>query len=69
MKVVEPAKKHALGFYVGRMVCPLNKCMPPAFFDLMEHMLIHLVDDLEICGPIGGWWMYPLCPLEQHMGA
>lgn len=66
MKVVDPTEKHALSLLVERMVCPLKKGMPPAFFDLMERMLIHLVDNLEICGPISGWWMYPL---EQHMGA
>ena len=47
-------------------VCVLEICMPPSFFDLMEHMLIHLVDDLEICVSMGGRWLYPL---EWKMGA
>ena len=65
-KVVDPAKIPALGLFVGKTVYLLKKCMSLAFFDLMEHMLIHLVDNLENCGPIGGRWVYLL---EQHMGA
>ena len=55
-----------LRLFVVETVCVLEICMPPFFFDLMEHMLIHLVDDLETRGPIGGMWLYPL---EQKMGA
>ena len=36
------------------------------FFDIMEQSLIHLVDDLEMCGPVGGRWMYPC---ERYLGA
>ena len=31
----------------------------------MEHTLIHLVDELELCGPVGGRWMYPC---ERYLG-
>jgi hypothetical protein len=33
---------------------------PPSFFDLMTHLIIHLVDELEICGPIATRWCYPI---------
>lgn len=39
--------------------------MPPTFFDLMQHVLIHLVDELATCGPVGCKWLYPL---ERYMG-
>lgn len=41
-----------LCLFVVETVCVLEICMPPSFFDLMEHMLIHLVDDLETRGPM-----------------
>jgi hypothetical protein len=31
---------------------------PPSFFDIMKHLLYHLVDELDICGPIAIKWMY-----------
>jgi hypothetical protein len=37
---------------------------PLVFFDLMIHLIIHLVDELEICGPIEARWCYPI---EEHL--
>jgi len=33
---------------------------PLRFFDISTHLLIHLVDDLEICGLVGARWCYPI---------
>jgi hypothetical protein len=33
---------------------------PPRFFDMMTHLIIHLVDELKICGPVGAKWCYPM---------
>ncbi len=30
----------------------LKKEFPLAFFDIMTHLLLHVVDELEICGPV-----------------
>jgi len=29
----------------------LEKKIPPWFFDIMMHLLVHLVEDLELCCP------------------
>ncbi|KAL3698568.1 hypothetical protein R1sor_012644 [Riccia sorocarpa] len=34
--------------------------LPPAFFDNMTHLLIHLVEELGMCGPVHCRWMYPI---------
>jgi hypothetical protein len=31
---------------------------PPSFFDIMTHLLYHLMDELDMCGPIAIKWMY-----------
>jgi hypothetical protein len=31
---------------------------PPSFFDIMIHLLYHLVDELDLCGPVATIWMY-----------
>jgi len=63
--VVEKTEIDALRVYVAETLCLLKLCFPPAFFDAMEHTLVHLVDELEICGPVGGRWMYPC---ERYLG-
>jgi hypothetical protein len=41
-------------------MCMLERVFPPAFFDVMTHLPIHLVQQLDICGPVHTWWMYPM---------
>jgi hypothetical protein len=31
-----------------------------AFFDVMTHLCLHVVEELAICGPIHARWMYPI---------
>jgi hypothetical protein len=31
-------------------LCLLEKVFLPNFFDLMTHVVIHLIDELELCG-------------------
>jgi hypothetical protein len=33
-------------------LCMLEKEFPPSFFDIMSHLVIHLVEEVEICGPV-----------------
>lgn len=64
-RVVEKTEIAALRVYVAETLCFLEVSFPPSFFDVMEHTLVHLVDELEICGPVGGRWMYPC---ERYLG-
>lgn len=64
-RVVEKTEIAALRVYVAETLCFLEVCFPPSFFDAMEHTLVHLVDELELCGPVGGRWMYPC---ERYLG-
>jgi hypothetical protein len=64
-RVVEKTEIDALRVYVAETLCLLELCFPPSLFDAMEHTLVHLVDELEICGPVGGRWMYPC---ERYLG-
>ena len=41
-------------------LCMIEKEFPPAFFDVMTHFLVHLVEELDICGPVHVRWMYPM---------
>jgi hypothetical protein len=47
------------------ILCELELYFPPAFFDIMVHLIVHLVREIRICGPVGMHWMYSF---ERHMG-
>ncbi|GLU00459.1 hypothetical protein SLE2022_178280 [Rubroshorea leprosula] len=40
-------------------ICKLEKVFPPAFFDSMEHLAIHLPYEAKVGGPVQFRWMYP----------
>jgi hypothetical protein len=64
-RIVDKAEVDSLRLYVAETICVLEVCFPPAFFDVMQHTLIHLVDEMMMCGPVGGHWMYPC---ERYLG-
>ena len=33
---------------------------PPAFFDVMVHLVVHLATEAKIAGPVRYRWMYPI---------
>jgi hypothetical protein len=41
-------------------LCELEKIFPPSFFDIMEHLPIHLADEALIAGAVIFRWMYPI---------
>lgn len=41
-------------------LCHLEKIFPPAFFDIMVHLPIHLAEEAMIAGPVQFRWMYPI---------
>ncbi|XP_024009381.1 uncharacterized protein LOC112084472 [Eutrema salsugineum] len=41
------------------ILCNLEKIFPPLFFDVMEHLPIHLPYEAELGGPMQYRWMYP----------
>ena len=38
---------------------------PPSFFNIMTHVLVHLVDEIVILGPI---FLHNMYPFERFMG-
>ncbi|KAL1321193.1 hypothetical protein AAHE18_14G110700 [Arachis hypogaea] len=47
------------------ILCKLERIFPPAFFDVMEHLPVHLAYEARICGPAQYRWMYPF---EHEIG-
>ncbi|GJU82265.1 hypothetical protein Tco_1284630 [Tanacetum coccineum] len=41
------------------ILCNIEQIYPPAFFEIMIHLVIHLPQEARKGGPIPYWWMYP----------
>lgn len=48
------------------ILCKLEKIFPPAFFDVMIHLAVHLPREAILGGPVQYRWMYPI---ERFLGA
>jgi hypothetical protein len=42
------------------ILCKLEKIFPPGFFTIMVHVVIHLVRECRLGGPVHYRWMYPI---------
>jgi hypothetical protein len=42
------------------ILCKMEQIFPPAFFDVMVHLAIHLPREAELEGPVQNRWMYPM---------
>jgi hypothetical protein len=43
---------------IPMLLCKLEKIFPPGFFNLMEHLLIHIPYEAKVGGPVQYRWMY-----------
>ena len=65
-KIIDPSSAQSLREDTAIALCLLEKEFPPSFFDPMTHLLVHLVEELDMCGPVHCRWMYPM---ERYMKA
>ncbi|KAL6276903.1 hypothetical protein ACE6H2_020504 [Prunus campanulata] len=63
-KTVDVSKLDKLEEDVVVTLCLLEKYFPPSFFDIMVHLVVHLVREVHLCGPVYFRWMYPF---ERYM--
>ncbi|XP_031127665.1 uncharacterized protein LOC116029765 [Ipomoea triloba] len=63
-KVIDLDKLDELQNGIIVTLCQLEMYFPPAFFDIMVHLLVHLVREIRECGPPYLRWMYPF---ERYM--
>jgi hypothetical protein len=60
MKSVDPSFMEQLFEDTTETLCMLENVFPPSFFNVMSHLPIHLVQQLDICGLVHTRWMYPM---------
>jgi len=43
---------------IAKILCKLERVFPPSFFNVMEHLPLHLPRELKLGGPVQYGWMY-----------
>ena len=63
-KVIDPQQLDNLENETSIILCELEMYFPLSFFDIMIHLIVHLVLEIRFCGPVFLRWMYPV---ERYM--
>jgi hypothetical protein len=66
-KVVNPNEMPKLKKNVITTLCILEMEMPPTFFNVMTHLVLHLVEELNLCGLVNTCWMYCIKRMNKVM--
>ncbi|XP_027912627.1 uncharacterized protein LOC114172228 [Vigna unguiculata] len=64
-KVLKVDELNQLQNRVVPTLCHMEMLFPPAYFTVMVHLIVHLVEDAKIEGPVQYRWMYPI---ERYLG-
>jgi hypothetical protein len=63
-KVVDPMKLTKLQDDLILMMCNLKTIFPPSFFNLMSHLLVHIVHEMKYLGPV---FLHQMYQFERFM--
>ncbi|KAK1648791.1 hypothetical protein QYE76_066596, partial [Lolium multiflorum] len=64
-KVIDPASLPRLQKDVVECLVSFELVFLPSFFNIMTHLLVHLVEEIAILGPV---FLYNMFPFERFMG-
>ena len=64
-KVIDPEIIPRLRSDVAQCLVSFELVFPPSFFNIMTHVLVHLVDEIVILGPV---FLHNMFPFERFMG-
>nr|DAA02079.1 TPA_exp: transposase [Oryza sativa Indica Group] len=64
-KVIDPDRLAALQNDVVQCLVSFELIFPPSFFNIMTHLLCHLVKEIGVLGPV---YLHNMFPFERYMG-
>nr|XP_043619644.1 uncharacterized protein LOC122591440 [Erigeron canadensis] len=64
-KVIDPEVLDTWQQEIVVTLCQLKMYFPPSFFDVMVHLISHIVEEIKACCPVFLRYMYPF---ERYMG-
>lgn len=63
-KVINPKELGLLRSFSHETVCQLEMCFPPSFFNMMEHLMVHIVPQITALGPL---YLHQMWSNERYM--
>jgi hypothetical protein len=63
-KVIDEAELPVLKEFIVETLCQLEMCFPPSFFDIMPHLMMHMVDQIQELGPV---YLHQMWTYERFM--
>jgi len=57
-KEIDSHKLDELEEEIMVILCQLEMFFPTSFFDIMVHLIVHLVREIRLCDPVYMRWMY-----------
>jgi len=63
-KVINEVELNDLQEFIGETMAQLEMCFPPGFFDITEHLMIHMVDQIRALGPL---YLHEIWTYERFM--
>jgi hypothetical protein len=67
LNVINNNTMQVLRVEVVETMSTLEKIFPPTYFDVMTHLIVHLVEELDLCGPIHARQMYPCGKVHESL--
>lgn len=59
-KVIDVAELDNLQESIVMTLCDMERIFLPSFFTVSVHLMVHLVDEVKLGGPVQFRWMYPI---------
>ena len=63
-KVIDEDELQDLKEFIAETMVQLEMCFPPGFFDITEHLIIHMVDQIWALGPL---YLHEMWTYERFM--
>ena len=63
-KVINEDELNDLQEFIRETMAQLEMCFPLGFFDIMEHLMIHMVDQIRALGPL---YLHEMWTYERFM--
>jgi len=64
-KVINPLTLGTLQKDVVQCLVSFELVFPPSFFNIMTHLIVHLVEEIQVLGPV---FLHNMFPFERFMG-
>ena len=63
-KVIDEAELPGMKQFIAETICQLEMCFSPSYFDIMPHLMMYMVDQIQDLGPV---YLHQMWTYERFM--